>query len=46
MTLGPEELAYYDEKAGDYVVGPGRYEIMVGPSSADETLLKTEVRVR
>jgi len=46
MTLGPEELAYYDERAGDYVVGPGRYEIMVGPSSADETLLRTEIRVR
>ncbi len=46
MTLDPEELACFDEGAGDYVVEPGRYEIMVGPSSAEEALLKTEIRVR
>ena len=46
MILGPDELAYYDTDAGDYLVEPGLYEIMVGPSSASETLLKTELLVR
>jgi len=46
MTLGPEELAYYDSTVGDYVVEPGLYEIMAGPSSATEKLLKTELTVR
>ncbi|MEA3461019.1 MAG: glycoside hydrolase family 3 C-terminal domain-containing protein [Bacteroidota bacterium] len=46
MTLGPEELAYYDRTAGEYLVEPGLYEIMVGPSSASEGLLKTELMVR
>ncbi|MCK4879827.1 MAG: glycoside hydrolase family 3 C-terminal domain-containing protein [Bacteroidales bacterium] len=46
MTLGPDELAYYDSSAGDYLVEPGLYEIMVGPSSASETLLKIELLVR
>jgi len=46
MTLGPDELSYYDTAAGDYLVEPGVYEIMVGPSSDSEGLLKTELRVR
>jgi beta-glucosidase len=46
MPLGQEELAYYDSSAGDYLVEPGLYEILVGPSSATETLLKTELLVR
>jgi len=46
MELGPEELSIYDPELGDYVVESGSYEIMVGPSSADEDLLKTSVRVR
>jgi beta-glucosidase len=46
MTLGPDELAYYDTEAGDYLVEPGLYEIMVGPSSDTKSLLKTELRVR
>ncbi len=46
MNLGPDELAYYDTAVGDYLVEPGLYEIMVGPSSASETLLKTELMVR
>ena len=46
MTLGPEELSYYDSGAGDYLVEPGLYEILVGPSSASEGLLKTELLVR
>ncbi len=46
ITLGPDELAYYDRVAGDYVVEPGLYEVMVGPSSASEDLLKKEFLVR
>lgn len=46
MTLGPDELAYYDFTAGDYVVEPGKYEILVGPSSDNELLLGTELLVR
>jgi beta-glucosidase len=46
MTLGPDELEYYDRTAGDYVVEPGLYEVMVGPSSASEDLLKKEFLVR
>jgi beta-glucosidase len=46
MELGPDELAYYDTADGEYSVEPGLYEIMVGPSSASETLLKTELLVR
>ena len=46
MNLGPDELAYFDETSGEYMVEPGLYEIMVGPSSASEGLLKTELMVR
>jgi beta-glucosidase len=46
LSLGPEELAYYDETSGEYLVEPGLYEIMVGPSSAPEELLKTALMVR
>jgi len=46
ITLDPEELAYYHSDQGDYVVEPGPYEIMVGPSSDDALLLKTELLVR
>jgi len=46
MTIGPDELSYYDTATGDYRVEPGVYEIMAGPSSNSETLLKTELLVR
>ena len=46
MTLGPDELAYYDSATGEYLVESGLYEILVGPSSASEELLKTELMVR
>jgi beta-glucosidase len=46
MTLGPEELACYDLSLGDYAVEPGRYEILVGPSSAEQELLTTGLLVR
>ena len=46
MTLGPDELAYYDTAAGSYKVESGLFEIMMGPSSVSENLLKTELLVR
>ncbi len=46
MTLGPEEMAWYDTGAGEYVVEPGLFEILVGPSSDRSRLLATELRVR
>ncbi len=46
LELGPDELSYYDPDAGDYLVEAGIYEIMVGPSSDSEVLLKKELLVR
>jgi beta-glucosidase len=46
MTLSPDELEYYDITAGDYLVEKGGYEILVGPSSEDDELLKTGLIVR
>ena len=46
MELGPDELSYYDPGAGAYLVEAGVYEIMVGPSSDSEVLLKKELLVR
>ena len=46
MTLGPDELAYYDSSMGDYVVEKGGYEILVGPSSEDSKLLVADLLVR
>ncbi len=39
FTITPDKLAYYDKKM-KYGVEPGEFIVMVGPSSADETLLK------
>jgi len=46
MNLGPGELEYYDEDAGDYVVEKGEYEVLVGPSSDDSQLLVAGLMVR
>ena len=46
IPIGPEELAYYDTEQGDYVVEPGEFEILVGPSSDEARLLKTGLLVR
>jgi beta-glucosidase len=46
ITLGPDELAYYDSSKGDYVVEKGAYEILVGPSSEDSKLLVADLLVR
>ncbi len=46
MELGPGELSCYDTELGGYVVEPGEFEIMVGPSSGEEGMLKTSMVVR
>ena len=46
MTLGPDELSYYDTEKGEYLVEKGAYEVMVGPSSEDARLIKTTLLVR
>ena len=46
MELGPDELAYYDESAGEYRVDPGVYEILVGPSSDRDLMLADTLLVR
>jgi beta-glucosidase len=35
LRLDPGDLAAYDEATGAWVVHPGRYELLVGPSSRD-----------
>lgn len=46
MTIGPDELAYYDVEQGDYVVEPGWFDILVGPSSDEAGQLSTSLEVR
>lgn len=46
LSLDTNELACYDESAGDYRVEHGIYQILVGPSSDDAGLLVQELRVR
>jgi beta-glucosidase len=46
MELSPEDLAVYHIDAGAYRVEKGLYEILVGPSSEDATLLSTTLTVR
>ncbi len=46
MTLGPDELAHYDTEKGGYLVEPGEFEIMMGPSSDQAQLLNTILTVR
>ena len=46
MTLGPDELAYYDTGKGEYTVEPGVFDILVGPSSAEEGQLSASLTVR
>jgi beta-glucosidase len=35
LRLDPDDLAAYDEASGEWVVHPGRYELLVGRSSRD-----------
>jgi beta-glucosidase len=35
FTLPADKLAFYDVKKHDFVVEPGKYDLMVGSSSAD-----------
>ncbi len=46
MKLGPDELARFNEKTGDYRVEPGTYQVLAGPSSEDAKLVITELSVR
>jgi beta-glucosidase len=46
MSLGPDDLAYYDTEKGDYAVERGEYEILVGPSSEESKLLVVGLLVR
>jgi len=46
MTLGPGELAYYDTGKGDYVMEPGWFDILVGPSSDQAGQLSTSLLIR
>lgn len=41
----PDKLAFHDIDM-EYVVEPGVFEIMTGPSSGDEDLQKTELTVK
>jgi beta-glucosidase len=44
LDIAPEHLAFYDLDM-NYVVEPGEFEIMVGNSSRDQDLLKTQLTV-
>lgn len=46
FLLPVREWAYYDELKGRWIVEPGRYELYVGRHSADEAMLRGEVRIR
>jgi beta-glucosidase len=46
MTLDPEELAYYDEQQGTYRIEPGQFDLLVGPSSDETSLLVKGLMVR
>ena len=44
FTVTPDKLRFLDKDLKP-VVEPGEFILMVGPSSADEDLLKTSIRV-
>ncbi len=46
LELESDELAYYDETKGTYLVEPGIFEVMVGPSSDESNLLRKAFLVR
>lgn len=41
ILLDEEAFAHYDSAAGGFIADPGKYEILVGPSSAETPLRKT-----
>ena len=41
ILLDEEAFSYYDPAAGRFVADPGKYEILVGPSSASTPLRAT-----
>jgi beta-glucosidase len=46
MTLHADDMVTYDVSTGDYIVEPGLFEIMVGPSSDSSVQLIKELLVR
>lgn len=46
VMLSARELAYYNMETEDYTLDHGSFEILAGPSSAKEKLLKTSLTVR
>ncbi|MHA1684108.1 MAG: glycoside hydrolase family 3 C-terminal domain-containing protein [Promethearchaeota archaeon] len=45
LEVDASQLAYFDEGSGKWVVEPGEYEILVGPSSLANDLLSTKLNV-
>ncbi len=45
ITIPIADLRYYSLSEKSWVLEPGTYEALVGPSSAEETLLKTNVEL-
>ena len=45
FKITPDKLDYYDKKM-QYGVEPGEFIVMVGPSSADDVLLKQSFTVK
>jgi beta-glucosidase len=41
-----EDLRYYDIETKKWVLEEGEYQVMVGPSSAEENLQKTEIEIK
>ena len=46
LTLKTDELATWDEETGTYRIEPGKFDILVGPSSDEGSLLMKEITVR
>lgn len=45
FELTKDELAFWDTESDQYKVFPGNYQIMVGPSSEDEGLISTPLKI-
>jgi beta-glucosidase len=46
FALPAQQLAYYDEHKADWVVERIAYMVYVGPSSSEDTLLRTQFHIR
>jgi beta-glucosidase len=45
VTIPLDELCYYDVEQKRWLLGPGTYQVMAGPSSDEAVLLKTSVKL-